>query len=73
MSRTSYKGVKIDFGEDECARQLPARKKLGPQKANQAKTVPTNRFGILAVASGNDEEDSSDDGTEKESSDGGTP
>ena len=79
MSRSSYKGVKIEFAADDCAGRLPILKKKEVERQKvQEKTVPKNRFDILAMAGksdddddddhiDNDEEDiSSDDETEKD-------
>lgn len=80
MSRSSYKGVKIEFAVDECAGKLPTPKRKDfERKKVQEKATPSNRFNILATTEDgeNEEEDageeeeeevSSDDVTEKEGS-----
>lgn len=71
MSRSSYKGIKIEFAADDCSVSLPIAKRkppMGPEK--EQKVTPKNRFDILASVSGNEDEDSSDDETERENSDG---
>lgn len=84
MSRSSYKGVKVEFTVDECAERLPTPKsKDFERKKIPDKAAPQNRFDILARAedgedeNGEEEEEeeiSSDDATEKEESpvNGGT-
>ncbi|KAF8427873.1 hypothetical protein EV426DRAFT_529147 [Tirmania nivea] len=78
MSRSSYKGVKIEFTADECAERLPTpERKNFERKKVQEKAAPKNRFDILTMAeegedeNGEEEEEEevlSDDATEKEES-----
>ncbi|KAF8451312.1 hypothetical protein BGX38DRAFT_1269561 [Terfezia claveryi] len=81
MSRSSYKGIRIEFTVDECAERLPAPKKKDiERKTVQEKATLKNRFDILAMAedsedeNGEEEEEeeeeevASDDATEKEDS-----
>lgn len=61
MSRTAYRGCKIEFYLDECNVPLPVRApalKSVPQDP-AGKKIPTNRFDMLDIdggASGSDEE-----------------
>ena len=80
MSRSSYKGVRIEFAVDECAGKLPAPKRKDiERKRVQGKVFPNNRFDVLAMSWGDDDQEanqengsdgefSSDDATEKEGS-----
>lgn len=69
MSRSSYKGVKIEFAVDECAGKLPApkRKNIEREKVKE-KVSPQNRFDVLATSWGDDDQD---EDQENESDDGG--
>ncbi|RPA97861.1 hypothetical protein L873DRAFT_1828869 [Choiromyces venosus 120613-1] len=67
-SRAYYKGTKIEFGADECAKSLPDFKAYKPKqepKANPERKI-SNRFDALALDGGEDDWDASDDagGTE---------
>ena len=77
MSRSSYKGVKIEFAYDECSGRLPTPQRREPERnKRQEKAAPQNRFDILALTGEEEDvtedeeevENSSDDATEKESS-----
>lgn len=50
-SRAYYKGTKIDFGADDCAKSLPDLKVYNPKQ--EAKSKPerkiSNRFDALAI------------------------
>jgi len=65
MSRSSYKGIKIEFAADECAGRLPtSERKDFERKEVQEKAAPKNRFDILATAK--DSEDEGGEGEEEE-------
>lgn len=51
MSRTSYRGCKIEFYRDECDAPLPARTYVSraPAPAPKAKAGLTNRFDLLNI------------------------
>lgn len=66
-SRAYYKGTKIDFGIDDCARSLPDFKTYRPKQRVKPKTERkiSNRFDALAVDDGGEEGgDLFDDDTE---------
>lgn len=75
MSRSSYKGVKIEFAADECAGKLPTPKRKDLEQKKIQRMAPRNRFDILAIADNDQDEEengeevqddiSSDDATEK--------
>lgn len=73
-SRAYYKGTKVEFGPDECAKSLPEFKAYKP-KQPEAKVRPerkaSNRFDALALAlededAGDDDDGNDDDLTETE-------
>lgn len=66
MSRSSYKGVKIEFAVDECAGKLPASKRKDiERKRVQEKVSPPNRFDVLATSwDGDDQEENQENGSD---------
>jgi len=73
MSRSSYKGIKIEFTVDECAERLPTPKRKDfERKKVQEKSAPKNRFDILAVAEDGEDENGEEEGEEDVSSDDAT-
>lgn len=62
MSRTAYKGLRIEYGADECAAAIPT------PKAHIARTAPiskprltTNTYAILELDTGSDDLSSSEE------------
>ena len=49
MSRTLYKGHRIDWYPDECAAPLPRPSAKIPQMAPVKKTLPTNPYAVLGL------------------------
>ena len=70
MSRATYKGMKIEWCSDECARPLPQRRISNPKQGvplSKAKATPVmNRFQMLNMD--DDDKDDADDASENESS-----
>lgn len=63
MSRAVYKGVKIEWYEDECSLPLPEPKRASKENRAPPKktaTKPMNRFQMLGI-DGNDTEDGEED------------
>jgi hypothetical protein len=61
MSRTAYKGLRIDFYPDECAAPLPkpALRAHNPACSISVKATPiTNRYTVLGVDGSDDEAES---------------
>ncbi|PWW75527.1 hypothetical protein C7212DRAFT_198100 [Tuber magnatum] len=67
-SRAYYKGTKIEFGADECAKSLPDFKTYRPKQEPKAKPERkiSNRFDALALEGGEDGWNASDDAGETE-------
>ena len=60
MSRSGYKGCKIEFYPDECDVPLPVRTHVPKISSVQQKAklkVPTNRFGMLDLDGNDDDSD----------------
>lgn len=57
-SRAYYKGTKIDFGADDCAKSLPDFKAYKPKQETKSKPERkiSNRFDALAVDDGGEED-----------------
>lgn len=57
-SRAYYKGTKIDFGVDDCAKSLPDLKVYNPKQEAKSKSEKkiSNRFDALAIDDSNDTE-----------------
>ena len=63
MSRAAYKGMKIEWYEDECSQPLPEPKRVPKENKPPPKRTtkqPMNRFQMLGM-DGNDTEDGEED------------
>lgn len=56
-SRAYYKGTKVDFGADDCAKSLPDFKAYNPKQETRSKPERkiSNRFDALAIADAREE------------------
>lgn len=64
MSRTTYRGMRIEFSPDECAQPPPRveiTSKVEPKLAGKATTSLPNRFQMLSVDGAEDSNESEDD------------